>query len=211
MEKPVFSFRSLKLESVSSAPTFGNEIDKHALLVIKNHLVDVPNGILSSWNDSLHFCEWEGVTCSRRRHEERVTVLRLEGQSLGGSLPPPNLIGNLTFLRELVLSNNNLQGSIPSDIGLLRRIRHLNLSRNSLQGEIPGELTNCSNLITLDLSRNNLTGQIPFHVGRMSKLLVLRLALNSLTGVIPRGGRMWGLRWATARGIFFKIFFYPCY
>ena len=26
-----------------------------------------------------------------------------------------------------------------------------------------------------------------------------------------RGGRMWGLWWATARGIFFKIFFYPCY
>ena len=33
-----------------------------------------------------------------------------EGQSLTGSLPP---IGNLTFLGELVLSNNNLQGSIP--------------------------------------------------------------------------------------------------
>ena len=195
MEMPVFSFRlqwwfflvnlvicirSLKLESLSSTPTFGNETDKLALLVFKNHLADVPNGVLSSWNDSLHFCQWQGVTCSRRH--QRVTVLRLEGQSLAGSLPP---IGNLTFLRELVLSNNNLQGYIPTDIGLLRRLQHLNLSTNSLQGEIPVELTNCSNLITVDLTRNNLTGQIPFNFGHMSKLLILGLGRNSLTGIIP--------------------------
>ena len=198
MEIPIISFRlgwwfflvnlvicisSFKLESVScSTPTFRNETDKLALLAFKNHLIDVPNGILSSWNDSLHFCEWEGVTCSRRH--QRVTVLRLEHQSLGGSLPPI-LIGNLTFLRELVLSNNNLQGSIPSDIGLLRRLQHLNLSRNSLEGQIPIGITNCSNLETVDLAKNNLTGQIPFHLGRMSKLLVLRLGPNGLTGVIP--------------------------
>ncbi|CBI17206.3 unnamed protein product, partial [Vitis vinifera] len=133
---------------------------------------------MSSWNDSLHFCQWQGVTCSRRR--QRVTALRLEGQSLAGSLPP---IGNLTFLRELVLSNNNLQGSIPTDIGLLRRMQHLNLSTNSLQGEIPIELTNCSNLKTVDLTRNNLTGQIPLHVGHMLKLLLLWLGANDLTGV----------------------------
>ena len=177
------SISSLKLESLPITPTFGNETDKLALLIFKNHLVDAPNGILSSWNNSLHFCQWLGVTCSRRH--QRVTVLRLEGQNLGGSLPPPNLIGNLTFLRELVLSNNNLQGSIPSDIGLLQRIQYLNLSTNYLQGEIPFELINCSNLKTVDLTGNNLTGQIPFHFGHMQRLLLLRLGANSLTGVIP--------------------------
>ncbi|KAJ9683792.1 hypothetical protein PVL29_016338 [Vitis rotundifolia] len=183
MEMPSFSLRlqwwfflvnliicisSLRLESLSSTPTFGNETDKLASLTIKHYLVDFPNGVLSSWNDSLHFCQ--------------VTTLRLEDQSLGGSLPP---IGNLTFLRELVLSNNHLHGTIPSDIGLLRQMQHLNLSTNSLQGEIPVELTNCTNLRTMDLTRNNLTGQIPFHFGHMSKLLILRLGGNSLTGVIP--------------------------
>ena len=195
MEMPSFSLRlqwwfflvnliicisSLRLESLSSTPTFANETDKLALLTIKHYLVDFPNGVLSSWNDSLHFCQWQGITYSRQR--QRVTTLRLKGQSLGGSLPP---IGNLTFVRELVLSNNHMHGTIPSDIGLFRRMRHLNLSTNSLQGEIPVELANCSNLRTMDLTRNNLTGQIPFHFGHMSKLLILRLGRNSLTGVIP--------------------------
>ncbi|XP_010658317.2 putative receptor-like protein kinase At3g47110 [Vitis vinifera] len=195
MEMPSFSLRlqwwfflvnliicisSLRLESLSSTPTFANETDKLPLLTIKHYLVDFPNGVLSSWNDSLHFCQWQGITYSRRR--QRVTTLRLEGQSLGGSLPP---IGNLTFLRELVLSNNHMHGTIPSDIGLFRRMWHLNLSTNSLQGEIPVELANCSNLRTMDLTRNNLTEQIPFHFGHMSKLLILRLRRNSLTGVIP--------------------------
>ncbi|WJZ87826.1 hypothetical protein VitviT2T_007177 [Vitis vinifera] len=85
-----------------NTPTFGNETDKLALLTIKHYLLDVPNGVLSSWNDSLHFCQWEGVTCSHRL--QRVTALRLEDQRLVGSLPP---IGNLTFLIELELSNNN--------------------------------------------------------------------------------------------------------
>ncbi|RVW64483.1 Leucine-rich repeat receptor protein kinase EMS1 [Vitis vinifera] len=84
--------------------------------------------------------------------------LEVGGSKLSCSLPP---IGNLTFLRGLVLSNNHLHGTIPSDIGLLLWMRHLNLSTNSLQGEIPVELTNCSNLRTMDLTRNNLTGQIP--------------------------------------------------
>ena len=123
MEIPSFSLRlqwwfflvnliicisSLRLESLSSTPTFANETDKLALLTIKHYLVDFPNGVLSSWNDSLHFCQWEGVTCSHQL--QRVTALRLESQRLAGSLPP---IENLTFLRELELSNNNLHGTIP--------------------------------------------------------------------------------------------------
>ncbi|XP_059593071.1 probable LRR receptor-like serine/threonine-protein kinase At3g47570 [Vitis vinifera] len=91
-----------------TTPTFGNETDKLALLAFKNYVANVPNGVLSSWNDSLHFCQWEGVTCSHQL--QRVTALRLESQRLAGSLPP---IENLTFLRELELSNNNLHGTIP--------------------------------------------------------------------------------------------------
>ena len=100
MEMPIFSLRlhwsfllvnlvicisSFKLESHSSTPTFGNETDKLALLAFKNYVANVPNGVLSSWNDSLHFCQWEGVTCSHQL--QRVTALRLEDQRLAFAIP----------------------------------------------------------------------------------------------------------------------------
>ncbi|KAM3733581.1 hypothetical protein ACB098_11G147100 [Castanea mollissima] len=35
---------------------------------------------MSSWNDSIHFCQWKGVSCGRRH--QRVTVLNLQSQKL---------------------------------------------------------------------------------------------------------------------------------
>ncbi|WJZ87822.1 hypothetical protein VitviT2T_007173 [Vitis vinifera] len=75
----------LRLESLSSTPTFGNETDKLALLTIKHYLVDVPNGVLSSWNDSAFLPVAWGYIQSLTSEGHN------EGQSLGGSLPP---IGN---------------------------------------------------------------------------------------------------------------------
>ncbi|KAL6199462.1 hypothetical protein ACLB2K_029246 [Fragaria x ananassa] len=46
----------------------GNETDRLALLAIKGHIQHDPNHVLSSWNNSIHFCFWHGVTCSTRHH-----------------------------------------------------------------------------------------------------------------------------------------------
>ncbi|KAJ8617746.1 hypothetical protein MRB53_013932 [Persea americana] len=42
-----------------------NKSDRLSLLAVKDGISDDPNGVLSSWNNSLHFCMWYGVTCSR--------------------------------------------------------------------------------------------------------------------------------------------------
>ena len=44
----------------------GNETDHQALLAFKTQITRDPENVFSSWNDSLHFCEWEGVTCGRK-------------------------------------------------------------------------------------------------------------------------------------------------
>ncbi|KAL6131822.1 hypothetical protein ACLB2K_070195 [Fragaria x ananassa] len=55
----------------------GNETDKLALLVIKAQIHQDPNRpVMSSWNESTHFCMWYGVTCSKS-HLLRVTKLDL--------------------------------------------------------------------------------------------------------------------------------------
>ena len=87
-----------------------------------------PYGILSSWNDSIQFCNWNGIKCGHRH--QRVTALELEGHNLRGSVTP--YIGNLTFLRAFNLENNSFYGKIPKEVGHLFIPQHLRLSNNTL-------------------------------------------------------------------------------
>ena len=64
-------------------------------------------------------------------------------------------------ITELDLSENNLIGSIPSEIGNLNNLTKLELSNNQLTGAIPYEIGNLVNLTVLNLLNNNLTGEIP--------------------------------------------------
>ena len=159
----------------------GNETDYQALLAVKTKITKDPGNVLSSWNDSLHFCQWEGVTCSRKHR--RVTVLNLKSRGLVGSLSP--YIGNLSFIREIVLSNNTLGGNIPDEVGNLFRLQELSLYNNSFAGEIPANLSHCSNLKFLRAGQNNLLGSIPIELAPLTKLEFLSFHKNNITGGIP--------------------------
>ncbi|XP_030928685.1 putative receptor-like protein kinase At3g47110 [Quercus lobata] len=163
----------------ATAPTNGT--DRLALLKFKESVPHDPYNILNSWNDSMHFCNWLGIKCSRRH--QRVTVLDLQGYKLRGSLSP--YIGNLSFLRSIILTNNSFYGQIPREIGRLFRLQQLYLDNNTLEGEIPSNLSNCSNLIFIYLGVNKLTGKIPAELGSLMKLERLRLPINNLAGGIP--------------------------
>ncbi|KAH7548318.1 hypothetical protein JRO89_XS14G0101200 [Xanthoceras sorbifolium] len=158
-----------------------NERDEVALRAFKSKIVHDPQGVLSSWNDSRHFCEWEGITCGRRHR--RVTVLHLSSRGLSGSLSP--YIGNLSFLRNLMLYNNSIQGEIPREFGSLFRLELLSLFNNYLIGEIPVNLSYCSRLITLSIGHNKLVGKIPPEFVSLHNLKFLALHKNNLTGGIP--------------------------
>ncbi|XP_073104016.1 uncharacterized protein [Elaeis guineensis] len=162
---------------------FGNETDYLSLLAFKHQIISHdPSKALGSWNNTIHFCNWEGVACSRK-HQQRVIALDLSSCGLEGSLSPS--IGNLTFLHRLDLQNNGFIHEIPPELGRLRRLKHLNLSFNSFQGVIHVNLTCCFELLTLDLSSNQLKGKIPVDIASLTKLGELQLANNSLTGFIP--------------------------
>ncbi|XP_061997000.1 probable LRR receptor-like serine/threonine-protein kinase At3g47570 [Rosa rugosa] len=160
----------------------GNETDRLALLAIKAQIQHDPKRVTSSWNETLHFCLWHGVTCSRR-HRQRVTKLELGSLELVGSISP--YIGNLSFLREVTLENNSFTHQIPPQIGHLHRLQVLFLHNNSLTGTIPANISNCFKLITLRLDRNNLVGKIPPILSSLSKLQNLIIQYNNLTGAIP--------------------------
>uniref|UniRef100_A0A803LP10 non-specific serine/threonine protein kinase n=1 Tax=Chenopodium quinoa TaxID=63459 RepID=A0A803LP10_CHEQI len=155
--------------------------DRIALLEIKAKISNDPLNLMSSWNDSLPFCEWYGVTCGGQHR--RVTVLDLHSSKLTGTLSPH--LGNLSFLRILNLQNNSFSSVLPPEIGRLHRLQTLRLSNNSFGGEIPSNISNCYSLTGIHLSLNKFVGKIPPTVGSLSHLQFLMLTRNNLTGNVP--------------------------
>ncbi|XP_057997997.1 LRR receptor-like serine/threonine-protein kinase EFR [Hevea brasiliensis] len=176
----LISVTTLCFQPADFLTKLGNEIDRLAPLEFKARISNDPNGIFSSWNHSVHYCKWEGVTCGRKH--QRVTSLNLQGLSLSGTISPH--AGNLTFLRFLSLGDNRFHGEIPREVGHLFRLRFLNLTKNQLSGEVPGGI-NCSELRVVSLMNNNLVGKIQAVLGSSKKLEILSFRRNSLTGEIP--------------------------
>ncbi|CAM0958286.1 unnamed protein product [Alopecurus aequalis] len=161
----------------------GNETDRLSLLAFKDAISLDPHQAFMSWNDSTHFCNWEGVSCRvNKTSPHRVISLNLMSRGLVGHISPS--LGNLTFLRSLSLTENTLSGEIPPCLGQLRRLQTLLLNNNTLQGRIPS-FSNCSKLEVLDVSFNNLVGQFPSDFSPQYQLQVLQIAANNLTGTIP--------------------------
>ena len=84
----------------------------------------------------------------------------------------------------LNLQNNQLSGSIPTELSSLTSLVTLNLQNNQLSGSIPTELSSLTNLVTLSLADNELTGSIPTELGSLTSLVTLWLWYNNLTGSV---------------------------
>ncbi|KAJ9158589.1 hypothetical protein P3X46_024154 [Hevea brasiliensis] len=175
------SFKAPSIDVASATTAGGNETDHLALLEFKAKIVHDPQNATSSWNDSAHFCNWEGVTCGRKH--KRVTILDLNSKGLVGTLSP--YVGNMSFLREITLYNNSLQGEIPSELGRLFRLQVLYLNNNSFEGKIPSNLSECSNIMLLGLAYNNLVGNIPVELATLSKLRKILIHFNYMSNGIP--------------------------
>ncbi|WVZ15489.1 hypothetical protein V8G54_013055, partial [Vigna mungo] len=115
-----------------------------------------------------------------------LRTLHLDFNFLEGSLPD-EFGKSMNSLEYLFLSNNKLQGKVPSFFGNVCRLQVLDLSYNKLNGEFPSFIQNsswCSRPIfrELELSYNKITGKIPESIRLLSELEMLSLDGNSLEG-----------------------------
>ncbi|WP_158638268.1 T9SS type A sorting domain-containing protein [Panacibacter ginsenosidivorans] len=124
---------------------------------------------------------WYGIKVG---DDSRVWQIGLTNNNLEGSIP--SSIGDLTSLNNLYLSGNNLTGSIPPEIGV-PYFYNLYLNGNQLSGSIPPELGNHSYGYDswYDLSDNQLSGSIPPELGNLGSVTWLNLSNNQLSGSIP--------------------------
>lgn len=165
----------------AAAAQKNNETDREALIAFKRKISHDRHRVFDSWNDSIHFCQWPGITCSLRH--QRVIYLELPSLKLVGSLPPH--IGNLSFLRVFDVRSNGFNGDIPREISNLFRLRYLALTNNLFTGEIPGNLSGCTNLGALAIGNNMIVGSVPPSLASLSQLQVISMFKNHLSGNLP--------------------------
>lgn len=66
---------------VSPGSSDATVVDELALLSFKSMLSGPSDGLLASWNTSIHYCDWTGVVCSGRRQPERVVALLMNSSA----------------------------------------------------------------------------------------------------------------------------------
>ncbi|CAL9152769.1 unnamed protein product [Musa hybrid cultivar] len=119
-----------------------------------------------------------------------LTFIDLSFNSLSGPILSPIFaqLSPLQNLQGLLLSNNQFDGLIPSDLSLmLPSLVKLNLSSNRLTGSIPKSIFDIKTLTDIDISQNSLSGPIPFtgSIARgTSSLLIFNASNNNLNGAI---------------------------
>ena len=138
--------------------------DCRTLLEIASDIA--PNKSLN-WGGETPITGWDGIGLGQVNGELRVDRMIIREQHLGGSIPSE--IGKLTGLVALHLSYIDSEPEW-----------------NLLTGPIPPEIGNLSNLIHLDLMGNNLTGTIPESLNKLTNLLHFNVRFNYLRGCVSR-------------------------
>ncbi len=133
----------------------------------------------TTWDLLLSPTNWGGITLEN----QRVVAIDLANNNLLGTLASD--LGLLDSLQTLDLSTNELSGVLPAELGNLAALTRLELDSNQFTGSIPSELGNLSALTTLDLGNNELSGVLPTELGNLAALTTLDLGNNELSGALP--------------------------
>ena len=133
----------------------------------------------SNWLVTQTPCNWFGIHCAGGQ----VTELILEDNQLSGTLPSE--IGNFSRLDRLLLSANQLGGTIPPELGNLTHLRILILQLNQFTGAIPPQLGNLTNLQFFILFNNQMSGSLPLELGQLTEVEIFSVAHNDFAGDFP--------------------------
>ncbi|GKV19696.1 hypothetical protein SLEP1_g29923 [Rubroshorea leprosula] len=153
----------------------------------KEHLIKPPSFLYNQYNLELVDLSFNkfgrALPYWLFENNTRLQIFLVNNNSFMGpfqlpSHPSLNIIG-------IDISNNHIQGQIPSNISLIFPfVENLLLSGNALGGKIPKWLGGMKSLQILDLSNNQFFGSIPDQLTMGNSLYNLRLSNNNFSGKI---------------------------
>ncbi|XP_006653291.1 receptor-like protein 7 [Oryza brachyantha] len=116
--------------------------------------------------------------------DSALTELLVSNTNFSG--PVPSSVSNLKSLRRLgVAAAGGFPQELPSSIGELRSLTSLQLSGSGIVGEMPSWVANLTSLESLQLSNCGLSGQVPSFIGNLKNLRTLKLYACNFSGQVP--------------------------
>ncbi|XP_050238352.1 receptor-like protein EIX2 [Mercurialis annua] len=133
----------------------------------------------------LSFCYFEGLIPTEISNLTSLLTLDLNANFLHG--PLPSGFQNLTSLQNLHLYGVNLTSfTIPEWLYTFRHLKNLDLSQTNVQGEISSAIGNLTALVNLKLAYTELGGTLPRTMGNLCNLKVILLLGNKLGGEVSK-------------------------
>ncbi|KAI5345043.1 hypothetical protein L3X38_012920 [Prunus dulcis] len=112
-----------------------------------------------------------------------LRYLDLSKNNLSGMLP--QCLGNFSDgLILLLLGSNSFHGMMPQSYNRRSSLRMIDVSHNQLQGQLPKSLANCVMLEYLVLSNNQFSDVFPIWLGTLPELKLLAMRHNRFNGVV---------------------------
>jgi Leucine-rich repeat (LRR) protein len=127
-------------------------------------------------------CTWFGIRCI----DGNVASIILRENNLVGTFPSE--LCELKHLSYLVLSNNLLEGAVPNNLRKLQNLRTLLLNQNKFSVILSDSISRLPNLKIVSLGHNQFNGTIPIEMFSIKEcqLSMLDLSHNLFTGTIPK-------------------------
>ena len=127
-------------------------------------------------------------TCHQVDGKTQALVKEINVQAPGLKALKPQDLEGLIGLERLDLSFNKLK-EFPRGIEKLARLKEIFITDNELEGPIPDDWEKLVDLELVFMGRNRLSGPLPASWGNLKKLHYIFLSENRLSGPIPSS---WG-------------------
>jgi Leucine-rich repeat (LRR) protein len=183
----------------SSSSSMSMMILERYIMALLYFSTDGPNWVLQyDFLGNQSICDWgRTIRCSFEGAAVRISIgtrtrrfcstIALNAVPVSQTLPNSPRYASVSFFSVSIVREveNNLNGTLPSELYAMSSLEHLSLWGNSLQGTLSSFLGRLTRLLSLQLGENLLTGSFPESFLDLRKLEILYMDENTLTGSLP--------------------------